>query len=149
MDPRLALVAGGKLEIGDALGGGGRQRPRQGLAELRRAHRGKRADLALAVPLKITREAAHAGERAHQRAAADPVRAARGEEGAHVRRLERGKVLQRRRAAEMLGEEGEELQRVAPIGFERFRRIAPLVAEMAKPAFDLGGDLGGDKAQFS
>ena len=44
----------------------------------------------------------------------------------------------------MRGEEGEKLQYVAPIGFERFRRVTPLVAEMAQPSHDLGGDFGGD-----
>ena len=96
---------------------------------------------------EIAREAAHAGERAHQRAAADPLRAARRHEGAHVGWRQRRECFQRRRAAEMLGEKGEELQHVAPIGFERLRRITALVAEMAEPAFDLGGDLGGDEIQ--
>ena len=145
MNPRLALVAGGKLDIGDAFGGAGRQRPRQCLAELWRPHRGKRADLALAVAFKIAGEAAQAGERAHQRAAADPVGAARGEEGAHVSRRQCREFLQRRRAAEMLGEEDEELHNVSPIGFKRLRRITALVAEMAEPTLDLGSDFGGHK----
>ena len=44
----------------------------------------------------------------------------------------------------MRGEKGEKLKHVALIGFERFRRVTPLVAEMAQPRLDLGGDFGGD-----
>ena len=55
---------------------------------------------------------------------------------------ERGKLLQRRRAAKVLGEEGEKLQNVAPVGLERLRRHAAFGAKMAEPALDLGGDLG-------
>ena len=48
----------------------------------------------------------------------------------------------------MLGEEAEELQHVAPVGFDRLRRHAAFVAEMAEPAFDLGRDFGGDKVDI-
>ncbi len=43
----------------------------------------------------------------------------------------------------MLGEEIEELADVARIGFQRFRRHAPLGAEIAEPAGDFGGHVGG------
>ena len=144
MHPRRAVVIRQKFGFANAPRGRDGERPRQRLADLRRADGGERADAAFAVAFKITREAAHAGERAHQRAAADPLGAARRQEGAHVRRPKRCKVFQRGGAAEMRGEEGEQLQHVALIGFERFRRITPLVAEMAKPRRDLGGDFGGD-----
>ena len=41
----------------------------------------------------------------------------------------------------MLGEEIEELLDVAPIGFQRLWRIAPLGAQMGEPALDLGASL--------
>ena len=104
----------------------------------------------LPLPLRSRkrRERAHAGERAHQRAAADAVRAARRQKGADVGRRQRGERLQRRRAAEMLGQEAQELPHVAPIGFERLWRHAPLGAEMAEPALDLGRDLGRDEVRL-
>jgi hypothetical protein len=103
-DPRLALVAGRGVRIGHAFGGVRRQRPRQRLAELRRPHRRKRSDLALAVAFQITAECPQPGQGPHQRAAADPVRPPRRQERAHVRRRERREFLQRRRAAEVLGQ---------------------------------------------
>ena len=36
----------------------------------------------------------------------------------------------------------EKLRYVAPIGFERFGRHAPLVAEIAQPAGNFGGNVG-------
>ena len=46
--------------------------------------------------------------------------------------VELGEARERRRAAEMLGEEGEELADVAPIGLDRLGRHAPLGAEEAR-----------------
>ena len=105
----------------------------------------------LPLPLRSRKRAkrAQAGERAHQRAAADIVGAPRRQEGAHIGRRQRGKLLQRRRAAEMLGEKGEELQHVAPIGFERLRRQPPLGAEMCEPASISAATLGRDEARAS
>ena len=142
MNPRRVPVAGGQIRIGHALGGGDGKRPRQGFGNLRRAHGGERADLALAVAFEKAGERARAGERAHQRAAADVFGAPRRHEGAHVGRHKRGELLERRRAAKVVGEEGEELQNVAPVGFESLRRHAAFGAEITEPAFDLGGDLG-------
>src|ERR1700732_4589800 len=73
MNPRLAAVAGRDVGIGDALGGGDRERPRQSLADFRRAHGGERTDLALAVALEKTAEGAHAGERPRPRVSAPPL----------------------------------------------------------------------------
>ena len=42
---------------------------------------------------------------------------------------------------EMLCQEFNELAQVAPIGIERLRRIAPLVAEMGEPVLELGDDF--------
>src|SRR5580698_1540891 len=42
----------------------------------------------------------------------------------------------------MVGKEGQKLQNVAAISFQRFRRIATLVAQVPQPAFDFGGDFG-------
>ena len=125
------------------------ERPRQRPADLRCADGGERADAAFTVAFKITREAAHAGERAHQRAAADPLGAACRQEGAHVRRPKRCKVFQRGGTAEMRGEEGEKLKYVALIGFERFRRVTPLVAEMAQPATISAATLGATPGNLS
>src|SRR5271154_4411369 len=44
-------------------------------------------------------------------------------------------------AAEMFGEEAQELQYVAPIGLDGLGRHAPLGGEMFQPAVDLGGDF--------
>jgi hypothetical protein len=105
---------------------------------------GEMTDLALAVAFEKAGETAHAGERAHQRAAADAFGTARRHEGAHVRRRERGKFLERRRAAEVLGEESEELQHVAPVRLERLRRKTAFVAEVPQPAFDVAIALAAD-----
>ena len=53
------------------------------------------------------------------------------------------KRFERRRAAQMPGQKIEELADVAPIGFQRLRRHAPLGAEIAEPAADFGGHVGG------
>ena len=145
MNPDYGAIAGRQIGIGHALGGGDRQRPRQRLGDLRPAHGGKRADAAFAVAFEKAGEGARAGKCAHQRAAADVLSAPRRHEGAHVGRRERGELFERRRAAEVFGEEGEKLQHVAPVGFERLRRHAPLGAEIRQPAFDLRRDFGGDE----
>jgi hypothetical protein len=77
-----------------------------------------------------------------------PFGPSRRHEGAHIRRRQRGKLLERRRSAEMLGEKAEELQHIALIGLDSLRRHAPLGAEMQEPARDLGGDFGGDCGEF-
>ena len=109
--------------------------------KLRGAHRGERRDLAFAVAFEEAGERARAGERAHQRAAADPVGAPRRHEGAHVGRRERASCSQRRLAAQMPGQEGEELRDVALIGLDGLGRHAPLAGEMREPAHHLGRDL--------
>ena len=137
-DPRLALLAGAEVGIGDLLGRCDGERLRQRLRHLRRAHGGERADLALAVAFQKARERAHARERPHQRAAADAVAAPRRHEGAHVLRRELGEFGERRRAAEMLGHESEELPDVALVGLDGLARHAALGAEMREPARHLG-----------
>ena len=149
-DPGLAFLAGAQVGVGDALGGGDGERLRQRLGNLRRAHRGERADLALAVAFEEARERAHAGQRAHQRAAADARRAPRRHEGAHVLRGELGELGQRWRAAEMLGEKAEELaRRRARRPPAVFARHPALGAEMAQPARDLGRHVGGGSGKGS
>ena len=49
--------------------------------------------------------------------------------------------LARLAPAEMGREKPEELADIAVIGLDGLRRHAPFGAEMAQPAFDLGGDL--------
>src|SRR5581483_3683606 len=97
-------------------------RLRQGLGDLRCAHGGERADLALAVAFEEAREGARAGQAPHQRTAADAGAAPRRHEGADVLRLQRRQPLERRLAAEMLCHECEKLPDVAAIGLERFWR---------------------------
>src|SRR5580693_4828329 len=61
---------------------------------------------------------------------------------ASARMSERLPILPARRAAEVLGKKLQELQHVAPIGFEGLGRQAPLGAEMAQPSLDLGRHFG-------
>ena len=96
--------------------------------DLRRAHGGERADLALAVAFEEARERAHAREHAHQRAAADAVGAPRRHEGAHVRRRQRRELASVGCTAEMLGQEAGTAD-VALVGLDRLRRHPPLGAE--------------------
>ena len=148
MDPRLAAVAGGNVGIGHAPGRADGERPRQRFTDFRRTHRGERADLALAALFEKAAEGAQPRKRAHQRAAADIVCPPRRQKGAHVGGRERGQFLQRRRAAEMAGEEVQELQHVALVSFERLRRQVALGAEVAEPVLDFGRYLGRDEADF-
>jgi hypothetical protein len=101
-----------------------------------------------AAAFEETAKGADAGERAHQRTAADGVSAPRREEGAHVSRGKCRQVSQGRRAAQMIGEEMQELQYIAPVGFDRFARKIALGAEMPQPSFDLHRDFAGDQAIF-
>jgi hypothetical protein len=48
----------------------------------------------------------------------------------------------------MRGEESQELQNIAPIGFDGLGRHAALAAEMFEPMRDLGGDLRGNGGEF-
>ena len=121
------------------------ERLRQRLRHLRRAHARRARRPCPCRSFEEAREGAHAGERAHQRAALDALGAPRRHEGAHVLRRQLGERAQRRRAAEMLGQESEELAHVAPVGFDRLGRHAPLAAEMPEPARDLGRDIGRGK----
>ena len=72
--------------------------------------------LAVAAPLEEFVEHAKRRERAREAPAADPFAPPRGEEGAHVARLEREKLLHVRQAVEMRREEGEELPEIPLIG---------------------------------
>ena len=71
-----------------------------------------------------------------------PFAAPRRHEGAHVGGRQLGQLLERGRAAEMIGEKIEELADVALIGFERLRRHALFGAEKPEPADDFGGHVG-------
>ena len=128
-NPRLALLAGAQVGIGDALGGRDGERLRQRLRHLRRPHGGERADLALAVAFEEARERARARQHPHQRAAADAVRAPRRHEGAHVG-WGRGSPSDARmtRRPRCSARNGQELPDVAAIGFDRLRRHPPLGA---------------------
>ena len=103
------------------LRGGDRQRLRQGLGDLRRAHGGERGDLAFAVAFEKAREArtpasTRISERLPMPSARRAAMKARTSCGRQLR-----KILERRRAAQMRGEETEKLRDVAPIGLERLR----------------------------
>src|SRR6185312_11258279 len=69
-------------------------------------------------------------------------------EGTHVGRLQRGELLERWRTAQMLGQELQELQNVAPIGLDRLRRHAPLGGQIGEPAVDHGRDAAGQEVWF-
>ena len=80
---------------------------------------------------------ARISERLPMPSARRAARKARTSAGVSARELR-----ERWRAAEVLGEEAEELQHIAPVGLDRLRRHAPLGAEIGEPAVDLGRDLG-------
>ena len=63
--------------------------------------------------------------------------------GAHVVRREPRQRGQRHPAAEMAGEEAEELAHVALIGLDRLRRHAPFGRQICEPAREFACDLGG------
>ena len=89
-----------------------------------------------AVAHDLAGERTQGGERALQRARVDPVGAPASEEGAQVGGREIGEFGDARRRAEPLGEEGEKLARVAPIGLDRVGRKPPLAGEPPKPGRD-------------
>jgi hypothetical protein len=64
------------------------------------------------------------------------------QEGAQVGGPEIGDIGDRRRAAQMAGQESEELARVALIGLERERGQAPFGAERAQPVLAGGDQVG-------
>ena len=76
-------------------------------------------------------------ELAHERAALDPLLAARGQEGADVERAERDEVAEIRRATEMHGEEGQELAQVARISFDGVPREPVTLLLFAPEAADI------------
>ena len=133
-DPGIAVLAGALVGIGKPFGGRHLDRLRQALADLRRADRRQRADLAFAFAFQKTSERAQARQRPHQRAAADVVGAAHRHEGPDVAGFQRGKALQRDFPAPMFGEENQALPEVAGIGFQRLRRQPPFGAQMRQPA---------------
>ena len=85
---------------------------------------------------------ADAGDAARQRPRAGAVVAARGHEGADVGGGKRAHVGERRRIAEMAGEEAQELHDVARIGFHRLVGQPPLAGQMPPPALDGLGEAG-------
>src|ERR1700744_4368845 len=70
------------------------------------------------------------------RPSADILCPPRRQKGAHVGGSERGQFLERRRAAEMAGEEAQELQHIALVSFERLGRQITLGTEVAEPILD-------------
>ena len=141
--PGLAVLSGPQAGVGEAFGRRHRERLGQALLDFRRPDRGQRADLALALAFQETGERARAGERPHQRAAADAVAAAVRHEGAHVARREIPQHREGDPAAEMGREKAEELADVALIGLDGLRRHPPFGAEMGEPIDDFAGGLGG------
>ena len=134
------VLAGALVGVGKAFGRRHLDRLRQALADLGRADRRQRADLALAFPFEEAPERAQARQRPHQRAAADIVGAPHRHEGPDIAGLERGKARQRHPRAPMLAEKGEALPDVAGIGFQRLRRQPPFGAQMRQPARHLQRD---------
>ena len=106
----------------------------------------------LPLPLRSRkrREGAHAGERAHQRAAADAVaRGAPPGRRARPAGVSAARSRERRRAAEMPGKKAQELQHVAPVGLDRLRRHAPLGAEMPSQLSISAATLGATQSGWS
>jgi len=135
-DPALACLTGAAVGIHHGAGRLGRQRARQALRYLRCAHGNKGRRRAEAGAFEMPAEGAQRRQLAHQRAPGDPRRAARGEEGAQVHRLQPRDGGERRRAAEVVREEGEELARVAAIGLQRLGRQAALTGKMGEPPLE-------------
>jgi hypothetical protein len=88
-------------------------------------------------------EGGRAGEIASRRAGADPLGASAGEEGAQVAGLQSAEVGDRRRVAEVLGEEAQELRDVAVVGLDGLRRGSALGGERTAPAAEGVGEIGG------
>ncbi len=135
----LALAGGG---IRDLPGRFWRQRLGQALRDLRAAHGGERGAGAVALALEEAGEGAVGGEGAHHRARLEAVGAAGGQKGPDVARGERGDVGERRRSAEMAGEEAQEGGGVAVIGLDGLRAQAPLGGEIGDPAQPRGREVG-------
>ncbi len=95
------------------------------------------------------RQRPRARERAHQRPAADSHVSARGHERTDVARLELCQCRQGDSSAEVLGQEGHELPRVALIGLDRPGRQPALGAELRKPARERVHDVRIRKRQLS
>ena len=147
-DPGIAVLAGALVGIGETFGRRHLDRLRQALADLGRADRRQRADLALAFLLEEASERAQARQRPHQRAAADVVGAAHRHEGPDVAGLQRGKARQRHPRAPMLAEKDQALAEVAGIGLQRLRRQPPFGAQMRQPARHLQRDVVGGAVEF-
>jgi hypothetical protein len=141
-NPRRAIFAGAQLRVGQAHCGRNAERLRQSPGNLGAAHGRERADLALAIALEEAGERARRRQRAHQRAAGDSLAAARRHERPHVAHFDARERGQRRRLAQMLGQEREEPPDVAPVGVDGERRHAPLGAQMGEPAHQLRRHVG-------
>ncbi len=115
-DPGIAVFAGALVGVGETLGRRHLDRLRQALADLGRADRRQRADLALAFPFEETPERAQPCQRPHQRAPADIVGAPHRHEGPDIAGFERRKAGKRHPPAPMLAEKNETLPEVAGIG---------------------------------
>src|SRR3546814_19711961 len=102
---------------------------------------GGRIDQALA--LKIAQQRAQARKMATERARARSLAAACCQEGADVGGAQRMNVRNVRRAAEMAGQETQELTRVALIGFQRVRREPPLPIKALQPCLAPLEKIGG------
>ena len=133
-DPGIAGLAGALVGIGKTFGRRHLDRLRQALADLWRADRRQRADLALAFPFEEAPERAQSRQRPHQRTPADIVGAPHRHEGPDVAGLERCKARQRHQRAPMLAEKDQTLADVAGIGLQRLRRQPPFGAQMRQPA---------------
>ena len=119
------------------------------MRQLRQRHGAHRVVLAEPAPLQEAEEHAQRRERARQAAAADTLRPARGEEGAHVARGERVEMGERRQAVQLRGEEGEELAEVAAIGLGGIDGELALDREISMPRLDRALEIGrGDDHGF-
>src|SRR5690606_16732452 len=97
----------------------------------------------------MAHEGAEARKAPAERARTGAVAATGSEEAAQVRRAQGLDVLEAGRGGEMPGEEGEELARVALIGFQRVVGKPALAGKRRKPALPLGHERRiGDDEKF-
>src|SRR4030081_1870621 len=118
-DPGFSGPAGALFGVSQTLGCCHLDRFRQGLADLGRADRRERPDLALAFLLEEAPERAQSCERPHQRAAADIAPAPHCHESPDVSRLKRFKARKRHPRAPVLAEKLKTLADIAGIGLKR------------------------------
>ena len=142
-DPGIAGLAGALAGVGKTFRRRHLDRFRQALADLGRADRRERADLAAAFPFEKASERAQPRQRPHQRPSADIAGAPHRHEGPDVAGLKACKTRKRHLRAPMFPEKNQALADVAGIGLQRLRRQPSLGAQMRQPARHFQRDVVG------